>query len=311
MVTPDSGRHVLAVLLAGALWGTTGAVAHQAPAGSSHVLVGFATFGFGGLLLLALDRRPTVAVLQDASLRPLLGVAAAGVVTYAATFYVAMDLAGVAVGNAVALGSGPVFAALLELAVERRRVRRGWAVAAVVTATGVAALAVGHATGSGGGSSPMLGVLLALTAGLGYAVYSWSGARLITLGRHPSRSVMAAVFALAAVVLVPAFVVGRPGPLVEGWGPVVLVYLAVIPMAVAYLAFGYGLRRLRASSATTLALAEPVVATLLAVVVLGERLGAVSWAGLALIGCGLVLVAITERRQEPIGPLPVGVLDDP
>lgn len=290
------GRHLLAVLVASVLWGTTGAVAQQVPEGSSQLLVGLSTFGFGGLLLLALDGRTAVAVARDRSSAPLLALGAVGVVMYASMYYVAMSLVGVAVGNVLALGSGPVFAVLLELVVDRRPVRAGWALATAVTVAGVACLA--GAAGGAPGTSPLLGVLLALGAGLGYALYSWSGARMIAQG-HPSRSVMAGIFGLASAALLPFFVLGGPGPLLDGRGLVVLAYLAVVPMAFAYLAFGYGLRRLRASTATTLALSEPVVATLLALAVLGERLGVVSWVGMVLIVTGIVLVAVVERRQEP------------
>lgn len=52
-----------------------------------------------------------------------------------------------------------------------------------------------------------------------------------------------------------------------------------------------------ASTATTLALAEPIVATLLAVLVLGEHLAAQAWTGLSVIGAGLVLAAALEHKS--------------
>jgi DME family drug/metabolite transporter len=288
-------RHIAAVLLASVLWGTTGVVAHQAPAGSSQLLVGLSTFGFGASVLFALDVRPAVGLLQTRVAWPLLCAGAAGVVAYASMYYVSMALVGVAVGNALALGSGPVFAALLELLMERRPVRGGWAAATAVTVAGVALLAA--SARSGPGSNPFAGVALGLGAGFGYALYSWAGARLIAAG-YPSRPVMAGIFILGAVVLVPAFLLGNPGPLLSPHGLLVLAYLAAVPMAAAYLMFGYGLRGLPASTATTLALAEPVVATVLATVVLGEYLPPSAWVGLGLIMAGIGLVAVTERRQE-------------
>lgn len=42
---------------------------------------------------------------------------------------------------------------------------------------------------------------------------------------------MATIFGVAAVVLVPLFFIGDPGPLLGGDGVVVLAYLAVVPMA--------------------------------------------------------------------------------
>lgn len=121
---------------------------------------------------------------------------------------------------------------------------------------------------------------------------------MIALG-HGSRSVMGAIFGLGGIVLVPLFLVADPGPLLTEDGPLVLVYLAVVPMAFAYSLFGYGLRAIPASTATALALAQPVVATVLAVTVLGEQLSAASWLGLGLIVAGIALLAVTERQRVP------------
>jgi DME family drug/metabolite transporter len=65
-------------------------------------------------------------------------------------------------------------------------------------------------------------------------------------------------------------------------------------MAVAYVLFGYGLRGMPASTATALALAAPVVGTLLAVMVLHERLPTIGWVGLALILLGIMLVSVAD-----------------
>ena len=73
-----SGGRVGAVLAAALLWGTTGTVAHQAPAGSSQLAVGLATFGFGGLVLLSLSWHAVVRVLRDRSARWLVAVGVVG-----------------------------------------------------------------------------------------------------------------------------------------------------------------------------------------------------------------------------------------
>lgn len=308
-------RSTGAVLAASVLWGTTGTVAHFAPAGSDPLLIGLSTFGFGALILLLVDRRRALVLLARRDARGPLALGALGVGLYAACYYPAMDLVGVAVGNVLALGSGPVFAALLELVVDRRRVSRAWTVATALALAGITVLALTAHSGNTGGSPAtesaaeagganrvLAGVLLALVAGFGYALYSFVAARLIAHG-HPSRPVMAAMFTAAAVVLLPWFVIAGPGPLLHGSGPVVLAYLAIAPMAAAYLLFGYGLRGMTASSATTLALAEPVVATVLAVVVVGERLSPAAWSGMAAIVAALVLIGLAERRApSTLGP---------
>jgi DME family drug/metabolite transporter len=69
-------------------------------------------------------------------------------------------------------------------------------------------------------------------------------------------------------------------------------YMALVPMFTGYLLFGWALARVPASTATTLSLLEPAIATILAVLVVGERLPAAGWAGLILIaGCLVVITA--------------------
>jgi len=57
----------------------------------------------------------------------------------------------------------------------------------------------------------------------------------------------------------------------------VTAYLAIGPMFLAYLLFGAGLRTVRGSTATTITLVEPLAATILAILVVGERLDPVGW----------------------------------
>lgn len=282
-------RHAMAVLAACLLWGTTGTVAHQAPSGSSALVIGLCTFGVGGLILLALDARAVMSVLQNPGNRMAVIVGAVGVVTYATCFYQAMALAGVAVGNVIALGAGPILAAVVEFVLDRSVVTRRWLGASALAITGMALLALGGSEPVGGALVP--GVCLALAAALGYALYSCMGARVIRRGAG-SRPTMAAIFAIAALAEIPMAVAHGLGPLTTAPGLLILGYLALGPMALAYLLFGYGLRQLSASTATTIALAEPVVATVLAVVVVGERPSAIAWWGIAQILSAVVILAV-------------------
>lgn len=130
---PPMKRAALALVLSSMLWGTTGTAASLLPADVSPLAVGSATMGVGGVLLFGISMGPAISALQDPTARRWLLVGAAGVVVYPLAFYGAMNLAGVAIGNVVALGSGPVFAAFFEWAWERRRPGRVW-VACTATA---------------------------------------------------------------------------------------------------------------------------------------------------------------------------------
>jgi DME family drug/metabolite transporter len=281
------------ILAAAALWGTTGTVAAQAPAGVSPLTVGAATMGVGGLLTFLAGLRPTLAVLRGgrAAVRDAL-LGACGVIVYPLAFYTSMAWAGVAVGTVVSLGSAPVFSALLERLVDGTRLSRRWSAATAAAAAGCAALVLGAPSQDAGGRAAA-GVALGLLAGAGYAGYAYQAARLITRG-YSSRGAMGAVFGLGAVVLLPLFA-ATGGPLTgEPRGLAIVAYLAVVPMWLAYVLFGAGLARVPVSAATTLTLFEPVVAALLGVLVVGERLGAAGWSGVALVTAGLL--ALTVRR---------------
>ncbi|GGK86193.1 permease [Salinibacterium xinjiangense] len=284
------------------LWGTTGTAASFLPGNVSPLAVGAATMMFGGMLLFAISARTAIAALQNAASRRWLVVGAIGVVVYPLAFYSSMSLAGVAIGNVVSLGSGPVFAALLEWAFERRRPSRVWAVCTATALTGIAMLAWGSDRSEGALSGQasgdtMAGIGLGLLAGFSYALYTYSSSRAIRAGAA-SGAAMGGMFGFGAVALAP-LLLALGGPLLQSATTVgITAYLALGPMFTAYIFFGIAMRTLHSSTATSITLLEPFVATLLAVVVVGERLLTVGWLGLAVVLVSVLALA-TARQQRP------------
>lgn len=302
---PWSG--VLALVLASLLWGTTGTTASFLPDDVSPLAVGASTMGIGGLLMFLATARTSLAVLRDREARRWVLIGAVGVLVYPLAFYAGMDMAGVAVGNVVALGSGPAFAGLLEWLVERRRLGGRWAVSTVVAVTGIVLLAIGREPDAGAGRGGIVtGVVLALLAGLAYALYTYASSRAIRGSgsrAQPSSGVMGAMFGAGALLLLPVLL-ATGWPLLQSGRTIgIAAYLAIGPMFVAYLLFGIGLRGIRSSAVTTITLLEPVVATVLAVLVVGERLAPVGWAGLGLVLAGLlILVAVRGESAVHANP---------
>jgi DME family drug/metabolite transporter len=74
--------------------------------------------------------------------------------------------------------------------------------------------------------------------------------------------------------------------------------MALVPMFVGYVLFGWGLARVRASTATGLSLMETVVAAVLAVVVVGERLPALGWLGVVMV-LGSLFVLTPREPARP------------
>lgn len=288
-------RAVAAVAVASALWGTIGLAAAVVPVDVPAFAIGAAGMGIGGVLLFLVGPRRASLVIADARTRWWLLVGAIGVIAYPLAVYPAMRLSGVAIANVVALGSGPVFAAILEWIVERRRPSGVWAAATGLAVVGIVLLTTGG--GEAGEGLVLPGVLLALVGGLGYAVYAYSAGRVIRVGHAPVPA-MGAMFGLAAVVLVPVAVIWGAPMFVDPPSLAIVAYLAIGPLAIAYALFGIGVRTLTASTATTIALLEPAVATLLAVLVLGERLGWSAWLGFGVIILAVVIVGAFDRRRR-------------
>ena len=288
-----------ALVLASVLWGTTGTAASFLPGDVSPLAIGASTMTVGGALLFVVSLRQSLRAIRDAGSRRWLLLGALGVFAYPLAFYSSMDLAGVAIGNVVSLGTGPVFAAILEWVFERHRPSRLWAGCTAAAIAGIVLLSVG---GDAGAPAIVPGVLLGLVAGLAYALYTDSSSRGIRAGQS-SRGVMGGMFGLGAVALAPVLIVFG-APLLQSWQTIGIAgYLAVGPMFVAYLLFGVGMRTLRSSTATTITLLEPFVATILAVLVVGERLDLVGWLGLALILVAVTVLA-TARRPGSSGVAP-------
>lgn len=307
---PVSGA--AAVLVAAAVWGTTGTATHFAP-GVPAFVFGAVTFGLGGLVLAATTGASALRAVVQPGARRWVVLGAVSLVVYAVTFYAALAGAGVALGTTVAIGSSPVFAGLVEWVADGRRVTGRWVAATLVSVAGMVlvSLARTEATGSG---SVLVGLGSAVLAGLTYATYSWAVARGMhaaaptgaaagggrgVVGGVPDggRGVVGAVFGLAALPLVVLAAVAGREDLAVGANWPVFVYLALVPTVLGHSLYAAGLRRTSASVATLLSLFEPVVAAVLAVLVVGEHLDVAGWAGIALVVAGLALLAVPTRGR--------------
>jgi DME family drug/metabolite transporter len=137
-----------------------------------------------------------------------------------------------------------------------------------------------------------VGVALAVGAGASYAVYATASKPLVErMGVVPGMTV---AFAGGGLLLLPALATTDLSWLAEPAGPAVAAWLGLGTVAVAYLLFGLGLRALDVATVATLSLAEPGVATVLGVAVLGERPGPLAWTGVGLVAAGLAWLALAR-----------------
>ncbi len=230
-------------------------------------------------------------------------VAVVGVLTAAfqMLFFVAVVAIGVSVTTVVCLGFAPVLLLVLRSAHERRLPTVGRIVPVVLAVAGLALVSL---TGRSveGTSSPALGILAALGSGAAYAVSTEVAGPLTR--RLDTVTVTTATMCVATVVLVPC---GVGLALVHGdaltssdvasW--LLIGYLGVVTMAVAFALLFTGLRSTVSGSVVIATLLEPVTAVLIAVLVLGEAL---TVAGI--VGSLLIVAAIASLGRQSEEPPP-------
>ena len=283
------------VIAAAALWGSTGTAQSLLPAGLSSVWVGtlrlvIASLFFG--LLFAASGRPSRGSLRWRGVV----VGAACMTVYNFAFFGGVRATGVAVGTAIALGSGPIWAGLLEAALLRRVPSRVWWLGTMAAVCGATLMLAGPGNERLAGVS---GIGLCLLAGLSYAGYALISKSLVA-DTAPG-TVTAAVFMLAAMLALPAAFALAGLPTVRAADLPVFLWLGVLSTGVAYLLFGHALMRVSGATAVALALFEPVTAFGLAIVVIGERPGLIAFVGLGVVLIGLWIVARAELASaDPV-----------
>jgi DME family drug/metabolite transporter len=303
--------HILAVLAAALLFGTTGTAQALGPDDTTPLSIGVMRMVIGGtgLALIAFTlaarhrrRRPDTAAVPrlDARALGLMVLTGACLALYQPLFFLGTERNGVAIGTVVALGSAPILAGLLEWALTRRMPSPTWMAATALATLGVVLLGFGGeaaGAGGGGGTDPV-GLLGSVAAGASFAVIANAQRRLLDGGWDPF-TVVGAMGASSAVIfacLLPFVYVSWLG---TTSGLVMALWVGLATISIAYVMFTWGLSGLTAATAATLTLGEPLTATVLGIVVLGERLSALAVIGVVVLAAGLALLAWGSRSRDP------------
>ncbi len=290
-----AARGIAMVVAAAALWGTTGTAQSFAHATLASTWVGalrlaVAGLFFAGWLRWAEPVRPTRAALAALPWRGI-ALAAACMGVYNLAFFAGVRANGVAVGTAIAIGSGPVWAGALQALASGAAPARAWWAGTLLAVAGGVAMIVGRGAV---GAWSVGGVALCLLAGLSYAVYALVNKTLVA--RAAAGVVTAAVFSLAACIALPLAWALAGVPRIAAADAAIAAWLGVMTAGVAYLLFSHALRHVSGATGVALALAEPCVAFALAVAIVGERPGWLAVGGLLGVLAGLALVIRAELR---------------
>ena len=200
----------------------------------------------------------------------------------------------------------PVLVGLFGLLFFRERIpRRSW-LAILVATSGVFLVVVQPAGATGAAASGWArlgGLLLILVAASGEACFNVFGRRLPRSVSSIAASTL--TMAIAIVLFLPGAIAELiAGPAVptnhDGW--LAVVFMGVLPSATGVLLWADGVRRVSLAVSGAVTALIPVFTSLLAVVVVGERLQVPTVLGIAIIVVSLTFLARTsvrERRELP------------
>ena len=289
---------ILCVIAASVLWGTTGTASAFIP-DVSPLAVGAFSMGVGGVLLVLNAKNNLLSDRQKLLSKPsLLFIGSLCVAIYPLAFYSSMRLAGVAIGTVISIASAPFFTVIMERLISNKRVTSRWVVSFIFGVVGVILLTLGktqYLDINAQANNRILGILLGLVAGLTYATYSWTARQMIENGVN-SKSAMASMFGLSAILLLPSLLLTGGNLFLDAKHISVALYLAIAPMFFGYLLFGQALRVIEASKATLITLLEPIVATILAIIIIGETFSPIGWLGMSLMIICLLLQVIKTPK---------------
>ncbi|GAA4742343.1 EamA family transporter [Modestobacter marinus] len=295
-----SARGFVLVVLAALCWGTSGItgdlVADRTDLDPLDVAWHRMAVGAAALLTVHLlgrrraARSPAPPVAWSGPLRRRLAGVGAGLAVYQSAYFAAVATAGVSIATLVALGLAPLLVAVGAAALGHGRPDRATTAALVVALAGLVLL-VGVSAGGDGGDAVVLGALAAVGCAAAYAAVV-----LLSAGAPAGVPTTTVGFTVGAVLLTPVALTAGLDLTTDPLGLALLLYLGLVPTALAYGLFFTGVRAVPAAVASIVTLLEPLTATALAAVVLGERLTPT-----ALVGGALMLGAVTALYLRRMG----------
>jgi DME family drug/metabolite transporter len=300
LASQQTGRHrkrsdgrvlgIFAVAIGTIIWGTVGPVVGLFPEGTEfqYSLIRNLT-GVSTLWLLVLfSKNKKRYTKQD--IVPIL-VGGTGAALFFPFFILAFQLTGVGVAAVVSIGVAPIFVGLIAWIALKQPPGKQWAIGTVVAVAGVVALN----WPSGNNTVSFLGVAFAMAAAFGYSMQA-TGMGMISK-RHTPFQCVAPMFTIGTIFQAPLSY-GRDFSFLQD--PVLLLgvlYGGIVTVAIAYAFFIYGISRIGAATAVTVGLMEPLTASILGVVLLGETVSVIGIVGSVLILTGLVVVS--RPPKEP------------
>ncbi len=283
------------IILAGIFWGSMGIFVRK-----------LGTYGFTSVQIVAI--RITLAALvfsivlfiRDRSgfritLRDLplfLGLGFGSILFFTVCYFTAITIMPLSTA-AILLYTSPIWIMLMSMLFFREKLNRVKLIALALAFAGCVLV-----SGISGEGITLIGLLIGLGSGIGYGLYSILGT--IALRRYSPYTVTTYTFLFAAA---GSWLVCGPADMISKFTaaadlPFLLFFCcltALVTAVIPFLSYTLGLRTVEASRAGILATIEPMVATLIGILVFAEPLTLLSGLGILLI---LAAVVLLNRKQN-------------
>ena len=278
------------IILAGCFWGSMGIFVRK-----------LGTYGFGAiqivsiritlaalifsLVLLVKDRSGFKISPKDIPL--FLGLGFGSILFFTICYFTAITMMPLSTA-AILLYTSPVWIMLMSIFFFHEKLDRRKLIALALAFAGCVLV-----SGISGEGMTVTGLLIGLGSGIGYGLYSILGK--VALRKYSSYTVTTYTFIFAAV---GSWIISRPADMMGKFsGAPDLGFLiffcfltALITAVIPFLSYTLGLESVEASKAGIIATIEPMVATLIGILVFEEKLTIMSGAGILLILASVVIL---------------------
>lgn len=289
----------LYIILAGCLWGTMGLFVRRLNAmglGSMEIVVMRCIVAAIILFPVTLLKNRKLLKIKKKNIPPLVASGLASILFFNYCYFSTISLMNLSAA-AILLYTSPIFVMLLSLFFfkEKLTVRK---VLALLLAFSGCCLVSGIATSDT--TITMQGLLLGLGSGLGYALYSIFSRVSLNQGLD-SITITDYTFLFAAVGGIFLADLGALGAVYQEYGIGFLgfaIFYTVVTTVLPYLLYTKGLSQVENGPASVMAAVEPVVATILGIVVFSEKPTVSAILGILLVLLALVLLNVSPKKKN-------------
>lgn len=296
--TRNSKLGITLIILAGCFWGSMGIFVRKLGSyGFSAIQIVSIRISLAALIfslvLLIKDRRGFWISIKDIPL--FLGLGFGSILFFTVCYFTAITMMPLSTA-AILLYTSPVWIMLMSIFFFHEKLDKRKLIALALAFGGCVLV-----SGISGEGMTVKGLLIGLGSGIGYGLYSILGK--IALRKYSSYTVTTYTFIFAAV---GSWIISQPANMIEKFSSapdfgflIVLCFLtALITAVIPFLSYTIGLESVEASKAGIIATIEPMVATLIGILVFSEKLTLMSGAGILLILAAVVILNLKKKEKR-------------